>query len=113
MINPWRVLGVHRKSDDKEIRDRYLTLAKAHHPDAGGTHSAAFIAVGEAHTMLRSVPSRRAWIAYYSRISGACAACNGRGVQTKSRGITVRLYTACPACSGAGFNIKEGEIQNV
>ncbi len=34
--NPYRVLGCDEADSDEVIRERYLSLAKHHHPDAGG-----------------------------------------------------------------------------
>lgn len=33
----WQVLGVPKNSSEDEVKEAYLSLAKKHHPDAGGT----------------------------------------------------------------------------
>ncbi|KAI8342558.1 hypothetical protein BC941DRAFT_466222 [Chlamydoabsidia padenii] len=38
MKNPYDVLGVGRFATNKEIKLRYLQLAKSHHPDIAGQH---------------------------------------------------------------------------
>lgn len=34
--NPYRVLGLSSDASDERVRERYLTLARRHHPDRGG-----------------------------------------------------------------------------
>ncbi len=34
--NPYRILGVEADSSDEQVRERYLALARQHHPDRGG-----------------------------------------------------------------------------
>ncbi len=34
--DPYRALGVDPSATDEELRERYLALARAHHPDRGG-----------------------------------------------------------------------------
>lgn len=38
MKNPYDILGVGRFATNKEIKVRYLQLAKSHHPDIAGQH---------------------------------------------------------------------------
>jgi hypothetical protein len=35
--DPWRVLGCSPTESEERIRERYLSLARQHHPDAGGS----------------------------------------------------------------------------
>lgn len=35
--DPWRVLGCAPTDPEERIRERYLALARRHHPDAGGS----------------------------------------------------------------------------
>jgi DnaJ-domain-containing protein 1 len=61
--NPFIVLGVSYKATKEEIRERYLTLAKQHHPDASSARfarsSARFARISAAYNIL-SDPQRRA-----------------------------------------------------
>lgn len=34
--NPYRILGVDVDASDEQVRERYLSLARQHHPDRGG-----------------------------------------------------------------------------
>lgn len=108
MVNPWKLLGVHRKSTDEEIRNRYLLFAKEYHPDVGGD-ATKFNIINKAYSMLKSAVIRRAWLEYFTGSMGQCNTCGGSGVKSKSKGLTSKEYTACKDCSGAGFNIKEEE----
>jgi len=54
----YRILGVPALSSSEMIRQRFLELAKQHHPDAGG-NSALFRQAKEAYEILRE-PGRRA-----------------------------------------------------
>lgn len=108
MINPWKVLGVHRKSTLTEIHKAYIELAKKNHPDLGGD-VAKFQEVSEAHEMLESNLRIRHTVQVVFDGCRTCGTCKGSGVKTKSKSLTEKLYVACVACGGSGFNIKEGE----
>ncbi len=53
----YKILGVDRKADVKEIRSAYKELSKIHHPDKGGDEE-MFKKIGKAHEIL-SDPERR------------------------------------------------------
>ena len=53
----YKILGVNRKADVKEIRTAYKELSKIHHPDKGGDEE-MFKKIGKAHEVL-SDPERR------------------------------------------------------
>lgn len=109
MINPWKVLGVHRKSSDAEIRDAYYSLAKTCHPDVAGRKQDIdkFIDVKEAYAKIETVAARRKFLD--TCLGGDCSACRGSGTITKSKGISGKVHKACTACGGAGVIIKEKE----
>lgn len=55
--NYYKILGVDKKADVKEIRSAYKELSKIHHPDKGGDEE-MFKKIGKAHEVL-SDPERR------------------------------------------------------
>ena len=59
----YRVLGVSRRATSEEIRAAYRTLAKTHHPDAGGVKGSerAFSQVARAYEVLSDPKARRAY----------------------------------------------------
>lgn len=112
MRNPWKLLGVHRKSTDEEIRAAFLTLAKKHHPDALKTAKGSpdmFPLVNWAHTMLKNSKVRNELLATLKITAKPCAVCTGAGCTSRSKSFHQKIYTACKVCCGAGYIIKETE----
>ena len=58
---PYAVLGISRQASQREVKQRYLQLAKQHHPDtgAGDADATLFARVSAAYELL-SDPARRA-----------------------------------------------------
>ena len=50
--NPFNVLGLSRDATEKEIREKYLDLAKQHHPDASSESGVAFAKISAAYHTL-------------------------------------------------------------
>lgn len=50
-MNPYEVLGVARNASDEEIKNKYRTLARVHHPDKGGDKD-LFIRIKDAYYVL-------------------------------------------------------------
>ena len=113
MINPWAVLGVHRKSTDEEIQKAFHTLAKDYHPDKkrnkGKESKFLFHEVNAAYQALKNKSRRQTFIAKDLWYADRCLACTGTGVKTKSKSLTVKEYAACACCGGAGLNIGKEE----
>lgn len=112
MINPWLILGVHRKSTDEEVREAYYDLARSHHPDAGGDGE-KFQAISYAYSQIRDKAARRETVDIKLHGMPKCAKCSGKGVATKTKGLTTKEYTACNGCGGAGVIIVKKEKENV
>lgn len=55
-MDPYRVLGVSRSANEKQIRRAYLALAKKHHPDRGGD-AARFDQITKAWNQLSELDS--------------------------------------------------------
>lgn len=50
----WEVLGLHDRATLEQVRDAYRALARAHHPDAGGTHE-EFVRIQSAYDVAMKV----------------------------------------------------------
>jgi curved DNA-binding protein CbpA len=57
--NFYEILGVHRNSDGKEIRSKYLALAKLYHPDRRNGDPDKFKSISAAYWTLKNVDRRR------------------------------------------------------
>jgi curved DNA-binding protein CbpA len=58
--DPYKVLGISKEADDREIRGAYRSLAKRYHPDAGtGSSEERFREIQDAYDTL-SDPDQRA-----------------------------------------------------
>lgn len=108
MINPWKVLGVHRKSTKEDIRNSYISLAKKHHPDTKKGNVDKFHAVTQAYEILKDDKKVETLKALYN----TCKICAGVGCTSRSKGLHQKVYTACKVCNGAGLIINE-ENDNV
>jgi len=106
VINPWKILGVHRKSSDAEIRDAYYALAKKHHPDTG-SDGMAFSDISKAYHLIGNAVVRLALLNKKLYHAKPCSACKGAGATSKTKSLTGKSYTACNGCGGAGLIIKE------
>lgn len=60
VVNYFELLGVEPGATDDEVRKRYTTLAKEHHPDRGGD-AATFAAITDAYHALETADLRRAY----------------------------------------------------
>lgn len=111
MINPYEVLGVHRKSSDREIRQEYLRLAQKYHPDKNRKvdNTSKFVDVNTAYKNIKDKEARIKFAETYSARKPTCLKCKGAGCTSKAKGLTAKEYTACTTCNGAGvmFNKKE------
>lgn len=106
MLNPWKVLGVHRKTPVEAIHKAYITLAKKHHPDLGGDIE-KFRDINEAHEMLATKSAIQFTLNVLFADAKDCKTCKGEGCKSKSKGITGKVYTTCSTCHGSGLIIKE------
>lgn len=120
MINPWKILGVHRKQSDAEIRDAYYTIARRNHPDVQkydhGTEladygSEEFIQAVQAYKAIGTAKARTIFLKQFP--GKDCSKCSGAGTVSKTKGLTKREYTACKGCGGAGVIIREKEDEPV
>jgi DnaJ-class molecular chaperone len=114
VINPWKILSVHRKSTDEEIQLAFHKLAKKYHPDKQSGNTKRFHQINEAYSTLKTKEKRRFFTEV--RLSGfdKCPNCKAQGVHVKNKGLTEKIYTACTICGGSGFIIPtEEEGSNV
>jgi DnaJ-class molecular chaperone len=105
-MNPWKILGVHRKSSDAEIRDAYYGLAKEYHCDWHGSQwTAEFINANKAYKAIQTAQARRKFL---DKVIGKdCGTCKGTGTISKATSLTTKTHTACKDCGGAGLIIRE------
>ena len=116
MINPWRVLGVHRQSTEDDVRTAYIELAKRLHPDVKGPayrDTNLFPTVNEAYQILKDNKRQSIFIKDMIIRNRECTTCKGVGATYKSTSITSRTFKACSTCGGAGVIIKEREENSV
>lgn len=102
MNNPWKIVGVHRQTTQKELRDAYLTLAKAYHPDKHGCADKC-AELNVAYTLLKNPKKLKAYIAELEILGNICTKCRGNGAHFKQQGLTSRISSGCPACEGSGI----------
>lgn len=113
-MNPWKILHVHRKSSDAEIRDAFYKIAKHNHPDVqkydhntplADYGSEEFVQASLAFAAIETVKTRRKFLDKV--MADDCTKCKGTGTISKSKGLTTKTHTACNGCGGAGLIIKE------
>jgi DnaJ-class molecular chaperone len=108
MINPWQILGIHRASDQEEIRQAYYAAAKANHPDVGGD-TAKFTMINQAWTILTMPPKAfNQFLAALKAKYPVCRACNTAGYSFRTKGMTKATRIPCNSCGGAGHTIVNG-----
>lgn len=112
MMNPWEILGVHRKSSAVEIRGAYLDRAAVFHPDIVKGMEVRFVEATKAYEILKDPVKTKKFIA---KLVGSkpCAGCRGHGCTAKGKGITAKKYTACDDCGGSGIIFKKEETNVV
>ena len=89
MTDPFAVLGINPQSSPDMIRQRWLLLARSHHPDIGGD-KVAFDLYRRAYDAARRIAA-----------DTPCPVCSGRGTITILSGINA-LDMPCRFCSGSG-----------
>ncbi len=77
----YKVLGVKKDSDDKEIKDAYKKLAKKYHPDTEGGSEEKFKEINEAHEVLQDKTKRSRYDYLYSNMSNSTNAFSGNKSQ--------------------------------
>ncbi len=88
--NPFEQLGLTMEATPEQVRARFLTLAKIHHPDAGGD-ALAFQALHQAHDQALEFALR----------PKPCLGCRGSKVQIIKNGFST-FKKMCPVCKGSG-----------
>lgn len=111
VMNPWKVLGVHRQSSVEEIRDAYLSLARKHHPDQRkkGGDIDVFVEANNAYELLTDRKKLSIFVKNLTVRNDECRTCKGTGAMFKQKGLVGRIATCCGVCSGAGVIIPKGK----
>lgn len=108
MINPYKILGVHRESSQEEIKANYYILMKQAHPDVvTGTAPNPPEDIIAAYQIIKDKNFLRQHMQELQVLGIRCGVCSGKGYKAKQRGITERTLTACGECGGQGFTPKE------
>lgn len=107
MINPWKILGVHRGMAMEDIANKYRAIMRKEHPDAGGNAEAAAQAA-QAWKILCNAATLKAYMAELAVVGKPCMGCQGRGYQYKQKTLTTRTMFQCVGCGGRGVVTKEG-----
>lgn len=97
----YAVLGVPPASEQAAVREAYLALAIAHHPDKGGD-AEVFKAITGAYAVLKDAERRRAYDVALRLLGGQCETCMGRGLRGVALGLTKSKEIICADCGGTG-----------
>jgi len=105
-FNSYRLLGVHRDSSDKQIKEAYYRQAGDLHPDRVGGDAEKFMTLAAAYRDIKSAGQRAALAELMAFAALACGKCSARGyVKTRSKAGTELL--ACADCGGCGYVPKQ------
>jgi len=104
--NPYRVLGIGRKSTDDEVRAAFHNTIKGRHPDQnGGQEDPLFGMALLAYNLLKTQERRDKFLRQMEMLAQPCGLCSGTGYITRQRGFTAVEETPCSICAGAGYTI--------
>ena len=101
-MNPYKTLGVHKRSTDEDIAKAYKTLAQLAHPDRGGS-AEKFAYINECYQAIKDKKARRRFEESLY-MEDKCFKCQGRGVHWESKGFSEKVYHACDVCHGSGWS---------
>ena len=90
----------------KDLKQRYRTLSKKFHPDAGGTAIEFNKLIELYENLLKNITNENLFTVSEDekKIIPFCRECNGQGVDYDYfKGILVKTWL-CPVCKGSGFS---------
>lgn len=105
MINPYKILGVHRGTVLEDIKAAYKKKMWNIHPDRGGDTDAA-AEITEAYALLYNKKQLKQHLDELSVIGEFCLECSGKGYKYKQRSLTERVLTSCFRCGGQGLTMR-------
>jgi len=113
MLNPWRVLGVHRQTSEEDIRKAYLDLARRCHPDAllkagAKPEGLEFAQISEAYGILSNRAKLSSFLRSMIALCKECGTCKGKGATYEMVGFRMKIFKTCNTCGGAGVHIQRG-----
>jgi DnaJ-class molecular chaperone len=102
------LLGVNRRSTEREIVEARNALLRVVHPDRllddkGEDCSRWAPIVTQAATVLTDKKKRSMYLAELAAGRCKCPTCQGEGVTRKQKSMTNIVYLTCPTCHGAGL----------
>lgn len=113
MLNPWKILGVNRQSEDGEVRAAFLDIARTCHPDQRKEPDVnRFAEASEAYRLLTNRKERSLFLKSIVIRNKECGKCKGEGVIYKAKGLVCRKTETCDNCSGAGVLFNEQATSN-
>ena len=111
------VLGLHRGSNEVEVKQAWKKKSRETHPDAniGKAVSAEKLAqkfsdLSQAYSVLRDSVLRKAYEGRLDITGDSCEICQGKGFKSKQQGFTGRIVRPCEFCGGAGRVLRSGCI---
>jgi len=106
IFQAYPALGVHRQSDDGDIKAAHKRLAMKYHPDRPDGDPVRFMEVQQAYELLKGVPPLGR-IRQLEILGEGCDACSTSGIKAKRKGYRVISVSACERCKGAGYIERE------
>ena len=96
LLTPYAVLSAAPSATDDDIRTRYYSRVRKHHPDLRTDHvpGPEWDALTTAYKAIHNQTERERWMAGRRLLSGFCKACKGYGVNFRAG--------HCAACAGQG-----------
>lgn len=108
MLNPWKVLGVHRTSTQQEIREAYLSIVRKVHPDMKKGNHDKCAAANDSYAVLTDKKRTNEVVRHMMLHYTLCQTCRGTGAKFSGK-LSNRKAYACKPCGGSGMIPKKGK----
>jgi molecular chaperone DnaJ len=98
----YEALDMPPGTEHEMLKERYRTLVREHHPDAGGD-TEFFKCITEAGSILLDPVARDFYDRRLRMTFTTCETCNGSGQTWRQQGFNNRFAHRCKRCNGRGF----------